>query len=173
MGLWYRAGQFWRQLRSTPLSPAARAEIAAVLRASELSLFQQLDAGDQWHSYHVFRTLRDAGHKDPDLLVASLLHDVGKTRAPLSVWQRSLIVLVQLFWPARISAWGTGEPSGWKRPFVVKVRHPAWSAEMAAAAGSTPLAVSLIRRHQDGMFYREGAPEDGLLRLLQWADDQN
>ena len=173
MEIRYRAGQFWRLLRPESLPPAALADVAAVLSAAELALFQQQAGGDQWHSYHVYCTVRDAGHNDHDLFVAALLHDVGKTRAPLTVWERSLIVLVQFLWPRRIGKWGAGAPRGWKRPFVVKTKHPAWGAEMAAQAGSSPRAVSLIRRHQDVVPGLDAGHEDELLRLLQWADDQN
>jgi hypothetical protein len=44
---------------------------------------------------------------------------------------------------------------------------------MVAAAGGDPLAVSLIRRHQDAMAETAESAEDELLRLLQWADNQN
>ena len=45
------------------------------------------------------------------------------------------------------------------------------STGLAIAAGSRPVVVELIRRHQD-----KPPAEDqlaGLLRALQWADDQN
>ena len=47
------------------------------------------------------------------------------------------------------------------------------SAEMAEAAGSSALVVSLIRRHQDDLPETALSEEDELLHILQWADDQN
>lgn len=173
MWFFYRLGQFWRALTAAPLSSMAQQEVAAILNAGEASLFDRLDAAGQWHSYQVFCTLRDAGYTQPDLLVAALLHDVGKTRCPLSLVERAVIVLAQAIWPGKTAAWGQGEAVRWRRPFVVKAQHPTWGAEMAQAAGSTPLAVALIRRHQEPLPAIAYSAEDSLLRRLQWADDQN
>ena len=119
------------------------------------------------------KTLQAANHIHPDLLTAALLHDVGKTRVPLSVWERSWVVVGQVIWPKKTAVWGQDAPLGWKRPFVVKAQHPAWGADMAAAAGSSELAVGLIRRHQDNVPETAVSEMDRLLRHLQWADNQN
>jgi putative nucleotidyltransferase with HDIG domain len=105
-------------------------------------------------------------------LAAALLHDIGKTRYPLSVWDRILIVVGGALFPGRASAWGNGSLDGWRRPFVVRAHHPAWGAEMAAAAGSRGRVVELIRRHQDELV-QEREDDDRLLARLQWADDQS
>lgn len=169
----YRLWQFWQIVTAVPLEPAARAEIAAILSASELSLFNRFSLNDQWHSYRVMKMLQEAGHHEPALLVAALLHDVGKTKLPLSIWERSLIVLASILLPRQTAVWGQGEAVGWKRPFVVKTQHPTWSAEMAAMAGSRPQSIMLMRRHQDPVAPDDTSQEARLLRLLQWADDQN
>ncbi len=169
----YRLRQFWRLLTIRTLPAEMWAEVTAVLTLPQQQLFRRLNGADQWHSVQVLRMLRDAGHTHPDLQVAALLHDVGKTRLKVTLWHRTLIVLAQAFVPGRLAAWGEGDPQGWQRPFVVKAQHPAWSAEMAAAVGCTPLALALIRRHQDKLPQTAVSVEDELLRLLQWADDQN
>lgn len=169
----YRLWQFWQIVTAVPLEPAARDEVAAVLSPAELSLFEQFARNDQWHSYRVMKMLQEAGHKERPLLVAALLHDVGKTRLPLSIWERSLIVLASILLPGQTNVWGQGEAVGWKRPFVVKKQHPTWSAQMASAAGSHPQAVALMHRHQDTIAPNDQSEEARLLRLLQWADDQN
>lgn len=173
MGVFYRLGQFWRIVTAVPLSPLAQQEVRAILRDAEYALFGRFAASDQWHSYRVYRMLVEAGHTHPDLLTAALLHDVGKTCVHLTVWHRTWIVLGQVFWPGKLAAWGEGEAIGWKRPFVVKAQHPDWGAEMAAAAGSSALAVALIRQHQDVVPETADTEIAHLLRLLQWADDQN
>lgn len=183
MGLFYRLGQFWRVWRARPLPDEAHEMITAVLTPEEITMFTQFSLSDQQHSYQVLRTLQSNGQTHPDLLAAALLHDVGKTHAPLSIWQRSLIVLAQTFVPGKTAVWGQGNVDGWQRPFVVKAQHPAWGAEMAQAAGSRPLTIELIRRHQEllpetavlraeALSVAEGEA-DHLLRLLQWADDKN
>jgi hypothetical protein len=169
----YRLWQFWEIVRARPLAPEAQRELAAILSPPEMQLFQTLSLSDQQHSYRVAQTLRDAGHHHPDLLAAALLHDVGKSRVRLTLADRTLIVLAQAFWPQKTTTWGQGEARGWRRPFVVKVRHPEWSEWMAAQAGSRPLTLALIRRHQQPLPPSGGSEEDELLRLLQWADDQN
>ena len=169
----YRLWQFWQIVTAVPLEPAARQEVVAILSANELSLFDRFALNDQWHSYRVMKMLQQAGHNQPALLVAALLHDVGKTKLQLSIWERSLIVLASILLPRQTAVWGQGEAVGWQRPFVVKLQHPAWSAEMATAAGSSPQAIELMRRHQDHIDPDDQSEEAKLLRLLQWADDQN
>lgn len=171
--LGYRVGQFWQTLTAEPPPPGVYTQVAAALTPPQLALFERFSANDKWHSYRVYQMLRETGHDHPDLLTAALLHDVGKTRVPLGIWERSLVVTMSLIWPGRVRAWGSGAATGWKRPFAVKVQHPAWGAEMAAAAGANLLAVSLIRRHQDPLPPPPHGLEDRLLRYLQWADDQN
>ena len=169
----YRLWQFWQIVTAVPLVPSAREEVAAILTVDEMKLFERLSLNDQWHSYRVMKMLQAAGYEQTPLLVAALLHDVGKTRLPLSVWQRSLIVLASILLPRQTAVWGQGDAVGWKRPFAVKVQHPAWSAAMATAVGSHPLAVRLMQRHQEPILPEDSSEEAELLRLLQWADDQN
>lgn len=169
----YRLWQFWQIVTAVPLEPSAHEEIATILSTNEKELFDQFSLNDQWHSYRVMKMLRDAGHDHHPLLVAALLHDVGKTRHPLSIWQRSLIVLASKLLPKQTAVWGQGEAVGWKRPFVVKANHPAWSAAMAAEVSSDSLAIQLMQRHQETILAEDSSKEAELLRLLQWADDQN
>ena len=173
MSGWYRLRQFWQNVAARPLTAVAQSEVSAQLTPAETTLFQQFSSSDQWHSYRVMKTLQAANHIHPDLLTAALLHDVGKTRVPLSVWERSWVVVGQVIWPKKTAVWGQDAPLGWKRPFVVKAQHPAWGADMAAAAGSSELAVGLIRRHQDNVPETAVSEMDHLLRHLQWADNQN
>ncbi|HID54408.1 MAG TPA: HDIG domain-containing protein, partial [Anaerolineae bacterium] len=157
--------------RARPLSAEAYGAVTAVLTEPQMALFNRFNFTDQWHSYRVMCALQAAGHDQPDLLTAALLHDIGKTKLPISVWERSWIVLGQMFLPGRAAAWGQAEAQGWRRPFVVKAQHPAWGAEMAEQVGCTPLTISLIRRHQDSLAGRPLTEEDELLQHLQWADD--
>lgn len=171
MGLRYRLRQLWANLTAGPLSDPARREIGAALSPAEMSLFERFSPADQWHSYHVLCDLRRAGYNDAGLWAAALLHDVGKTRWPLSAWERTVIVVGAVLLPGQVARWGQGTAEGWRRPFVVRAQHPAWGAEMAAAAGSDPVVVELIRRHQDKPPVDDALVD--LLRALQWADDQN
>lgn len=173
MSVKYRLEQFWQLVRADPLPASAWGEIEQVLTERELALFRRYAAGDRQHAYRVLRTLREEGYDHPALLSAALLHDVGKTRCRLHLWERVVGALAEICCPAKVKAWGQGEATGWRRAFVIRRQHPAWGAAMAAAAGSSALAVSLIRNHQEK---EEALPEQEakeLLRQLQRADDQN
>jgi hypothetical protein len=173
MGLAYRASQFWRLLKAPPLPNGAWQEIGTILSSDELTLFRRFSRGDQQHAYRVMRTLLAAGNDEPALLVAALLHDVGKTRYRIHLWERVAGALAELFFPETVERWGNGEARGWRRPLVIRQQHASWSAEMASAAGSTPLAVALMRHHQDRQLDDLDGELARLLRLLQRADDQN
>lgn len=171
MGLIYRLRQLRDNIAAEPLPADAQAEVAALLSPAERELFDRFNHADQWHSVRVLRMLREAGYNQPDLLIAALLHDVGKTRCPLSAWDRTIIVVGEKLFPARANVWGRGPVDSWRRPFVARARHPAWGAEMAAAAGSRPAVVELIGRHQDRPA-EISSESDRLLACLQWADDR-
>jgi hypothetical protein len=105
-----------------------------------------------------------------------LLHDVGKSRYPVRIWERILIVLSKAFLPGKVKRWGEGAAEGgglgWRRAFVVAQQHPAWGAQMAAEAGASPLTSTLIRRHQDPRSNSSEGLEDRLLQILQAADHE-
>ena len=127
-----------------------------------------MQPSEQAHASEVLARLTAAGHADPDLLAAALLHDAGKVRSPLTLPDRVLVVLGKHLFPQTVKGWGTGEPNGLRRPFVTAANHPAWGAELASAAGAAPRTCDLILRHQD-----VPSADDPLLAALQEADDEN
>lgn len=173
MRVGYRAKQFWRGIRAAPFPVGTHQELSELLSDGEVTLFGRLSAADQWHSYAVVATLRAAGYAHPDLLAAGLLHDVGKSRVKLTIWERSMAVLAHVLFSRRAVSWGQAQATGWRRAFVVREQHPAWGAEMLREAGSRPLTISLVRRHQDRPTGQSQNEEDILLRHLQWADELN
>jgi hypothetical protein len=173
MGIRYRLAQFWQLIHAPPLAPEAWQEIEALLNPAEVALFRRFNPGDRQHSYQVMRSLRAAGDDEPALLAAALLHDVGKTRVPVQLWERVLGTLGDVFFPQKVKLWGSNSIEGWRRPFGVRVHHAEWGAEMASEAGSQPLAVRLIGHHQDKELDLLDAELARLLRRLQWADDQH
>jgi hypothetical protein len=174
----YRVRQFLRAVVAR-VSEEELEQISDVLTPASLDLFRSMDVQDQRHGLDVCAALRQAGHANPDLLAAALLHDVGKSAAWLPVWQRAIIVLVERFAPgmlARVSqhasqsiskpaspghrperireyrdrgVWGCESVRAWWRPFAVHARHPEVGAHWAENAGCSPLTVALIRRHED------------------------
>lgn len=185
MSALYRVRQFWSALFASPKE--ADLDLARqTLSDKQMALFARMQPGEQAHSLKVFKKLHVLSRQGSalagiaesqvrELFVAALLHDVGKTVAPLRLWERVLIVLVNAVWPEKVREWGTGfAPKGWRRPFVIAVQHPAWGVELAETAGTSSLALNLIRRHQDPLpelsrspvLSAEGAPELG--RVFSW-----
>ena len=172
MRIAYRVRQFWHALFARP-TPEDLSLARSVLSTPQMRLFEQLQPSEQVHSINICRRLIQLGEMQPDLLVAALLHDVGKSRYPLHTWDRALIVLAGAIFPNKTKIWGQGRPQGWQRAFVVAQRHPAWGAEMAAGAGASPLTVTIIQRHQEPAPLKNGrdATEEMLLRLKNLDED--
>jgi len=168
----YRAYQFGFALFARP-EPDALQQARDMLTGKQFALFEMLQPHEQAHALAVQVRLEAQGETHPDLLVAALLHDVGKTRYPLNIWERVLAVLGNRFLPRRVRAWGQGECQGWRKPFVVAEQHPCWGAQMAAECGVSPLAVSIIRRHQEKQSLSVNSIEDRLLVTLQAVDDES
>lgn len=173
--LMYRTRQFWQAI-------FARVDdelVSSFLTSAQLSLFSQMQASEQAHSQKVLEKLISQGEQNKDLLVAALLHDVGKIRAPLRLWERVLIVLTKSICPACINKWGQlphGEETsklGWRKAFVVSVHHPEWGAVLAEQCGTSQQAVELIARHEEFLIPAEesgNSSQDHLLLKLQAAD---
>ena len=172
MRVFYRARQFFQALFCRP-HPAELAEVEALLSSALYQLFLQLPPADQCHSYAVLKTLQADDEDDQDLLSAALLHDVGKSRFRLNVFERVLIVLAERADPERMLRWGQGAPRGWKRAFVIAVQHPAWGAAMVSSAGGSKTLVRLIQEHHAPPATPTGDHFASLLAQLQQADGIN
>jgi len=153
-----------------------------------MELFLRQQPAEQAHSLEVFFQLIEQGEDSPDLLAAALLHDAGKSRFPLRLWERAEVVIGKALFPAWVEKWGESGARGWKRPFVIAARHAQWGAEMADEAGASALTVRLIRRHQDSIGGKRGSavPQRGdcdrdeilpgdeyLLQRLQVIDNES
>jgi hypothetical protein len=158
----YRIGQFLGSLRPR-VSAGERAELAPLLSAAEQRLFDSMTLRDQRHGLDVCQTLTRQGQHDPALLAAALLHDVGKGR--ISLWQRVAYVLLRAAAPALLARLAADEGAAWRQALWRCLHHPERGAEMAAAAGSAPEVVRLIRLQESD------DSGDSRLRLLRAADE--
>ena len=158
----YRMRQFLGSLRPR-VSAEERVEFASLLTAAEQRLFDSMTLRDQRHGLDVYCTLRRQGHQDRSLLTAALLHDVGKGR--ISLWQRVAYVLLTAVAPVLLRRLAAEEGAGWRQALWRCVHHAERGAEMAAAAGSSPEVVRLIRLQESD------DSGDSRLRLLRAADE--
>jgi hypothetical protein len=191
----YRVRQFAAAIAAywAPLRGEERSEARSWLPREAWPLFDGMPRNDQRHGLNVLRTVAAAGYDDRALMQAALLHDVAKSSGRGTLFHRVAVVLLKAVrpdWLARVAqspAPARGDP---RYPFWAYANHPRLGAEMAAAAGCDPLAVTLIRQHQEtsggaeerggrgaegqgSWGTRETTLADNLLAALQAADDDN
>jgi hypothetical protein len=167
----YRINQALRGLLAFS-QPVERALAAEYLSLELLALFDQMRRSEQLHGLNVLRMVMAQGSTPNDLAVAALLHDVGKSRYAVRIWQKTLAVVVSTLAPGLFERWSHGSPDDfWQRPFVVKAQHPRWSADMLTAARASETAIWLVAHHQDTTPVHH--PQAHLLQRLQQADDAN
>ncbi len=157
-GPFYRLRQFLASLRPH-ISPHERRQAYVYLSPAQVTLFEGMTLRDQRHCLDVFQALRRRGCADSELLTAALLHDVGKGR--LRLWHRVAYVLLSAASPGLLEGWAAQETAGWRGVLGRLRRHAEEGAALAAAVGTPPSVVRLIR----------GDPTDPRSALLQAADD--
>jgi len=139
-----------------------------------LALFRQMDRGEQLHSLAVLRDVLAQGDTPADLAVVALLHDVGKSRYPINVWQKTWAVIIRAIVPSLYERWSKGSPLNlWQRPFVVYEQHPLWSAELLRTAGASEAVCWLATHHAVKGVSAPTPMQSEWLKRLQQADDQN
>jgi hypothetical protein len=169
----YRIGQFFRALVAW-VPKQELGLLSEYLTPSQAELFLRMPRCDQRHGLDVFYALRRKQHDDYDLLVAALLHDVGKRGGRLQLWHRVFIVLIEALRPQLLDRLAREEPRSWRYPFFVHQRHPELGAELAQAAGCSPTTVELIRCHEEPLANNPlRTHRDKLLAALQKADGVN
>ncbi len=157
----YRARQFWQAL-TDGAPPEPPLELIAGLR----SLYQGMAPADRAHGLRTLGRLEGIARSQPDLAVAALLHDVGKSGVGIHLWERVLYVLAQRLAPA----WQGRCPRG----LAALQYHAEEGARRVEAAGGTALSVALIRHHHaDPAALPWPAGERALLAALQRADERS
>ncbi len=178
MRLLYRLRQFWRTL-SIKKDQLELDQALAYLNPEQWALFTQQQPGEQNHAVIMFHCLLVQGENQPDLLVAALLHDVGKLRYRLSPLERAMVVLVKAVMPGQAYSLGELPPAGWdglpawRKAFILAEHHAEWGAEMARKAGVSPLSETLIREHHHPPCQDADIKENYLLRKLWLVDNES
>jgi len=166
----YRIGQFFRSLAAR-VSPAEREWARGILPPSAATLFEILPVQDQRHGLDVAQGLSAAGERDPDLLVAALLHDAGKAGAGLTVFHRTAVVLLQVGRREWLKSLDTNANGTWRQPFWAHQQHGELGAEMARQAGCSEKAIWLIANHHAVAGDVSNAERRRLLEVLQQEDN--
>ena len=167
----HRVGQGLRALLA-PWSPLEQSLAQQYLSPAELAAFRTMSRTEQLHSLNVLRDVLKQQPESPGALAAAaLLHDVGKSRYHLAVWQKTLAVLLAALHPSLARSIGQGESlSALRAPFAVSVHHAKWGAEILRRCGSDADVIWLVRHHQDPLDqWRNHACYEWLKRL-QAAD---
>lgn len=145
------------------------------LTVREFEAFQQMARAEQLHSLEVLRDILAQDKAAPSALaVAALLHDVGKSRCHLALWQKTASVLVKALLPRLAVRLGRGEGLHfWRAPFTLHEHHPQWSGDILRACGSDCAAIWLAEHHQENAEKHRAHLHYGLLKRLQTADEAN
>jgi hypothetical protein len=158
----HRLGQFVAHVRAR-VAPEEAALAHRVLPAPLVNLFDGMPVADRRHALDVAGRLLAAGHDDPDLLAAALLHDVAKGHR-MRLGHRIAGVLLQAFAPGVLRRLASPDPRSWRHPSHLYLHHADLSAQRVTAAGGSERAATFIRGGAGGVDAR-------LQRALTDADD--
>ncbi len=129
----------------------------AWLEPTEAQLFRRMAPADQFEGLAVMETLRQWGG-DRDLLVAGLLHDVGKSLAPPGAGYRVLVTVLETIAPRVLPLLACRSEA-----LRSLTEHAVIGGKMAADAGLPRDVVRLIAEHHQ-------PSSDDRMMALQRAD---
>jgi len=145
--------------------------VRGVLPEPAALLFAGMPRQDQRHGLDVLYGLRERGADASELLAAALLHDVAKSEG-VGTWHRVFAVLVRALRPEWLGRLASPDPTSWRFPLWLQLRHAQRGAELAEAAGCDAATVRLIRYHEQTEEPNLLPPLDGWLAELQAADSK-
>ena len=152
------------------LPPDRDAILAEILTSHQAEAFRELPVHDQAHLCRVYQGLRGRGVEDRDLLVAALLHDIGKVSASgnarVGLVDRVAGVILRRMAPRLLDRLSRQSGKPWRLGLVLAVHHAPLGAHRAATLGCSARSCWLIAHHAD-----RPLPSDNALHLLAAADD--
>jgi hypothetical protein len=144
-------------LRRARCSPADREWARSVLEASEFQLWSQLSDYDQAHAIHAARWVERGlantpEAADPVWIAASLLHDIGKLAANLTLAERVFGTLLGRYSsPALAGQWKSAD-SSFKQKISTFLLHGEVGARLIRAAGGREIVATWCEFHQNVRF---------------------
>ncbi|HTY13821.1 MAG TPA: HDIG domain-containing protein [Candidatus Omnitrophota bacterium] len=169
----YRIKQFWFAI-SSKMSETDRAFAYQHLNIKEAALFFSLPDFEQKHGVVVAQKMLAAavGKREIDqrkLVRLGLLHDVGKSAARLTIFDKSILVIFhKLLWPVYdlFAGWGKKERSPMLfRKFYVHKHHGLIGSDILSKIAEEKDIVNEVRSHD-----YPRTSHDVYMRLLDEAD---
>lgn len=131
----------WSLKKPVP-DPDGEVWLIAQLNERERMLYRSMAAVDRAHAINCARAVEDLG---VEAIVASAMHDVGKTEAGLGTPGRVGATLAGLLFAPRARSWeGT---RGVRGQIARYLDHAERGAKILADAGSSALAIAWAREH--------------------------
>lgn len=140
--------RFFGSVRRRTPAPAEEAWLRGLLSPAEDELYLAQSAADRVHSVDCALAARESLGVEATrpIIVASALHDVGKTAAGLGTMGRVGATLVAAVLPARaVEAWR--DRRGWRGRVGRYATHDRHGCTLLQAAGSHPVVVAWAREH--------------------------
>lgn len=131
----------WSLRKPTP-DPEDEAWLLSLLSPTESRLYRSMAAVDRAHAINSARAVEELG---TDVVVASALHDVGKTQAGLGTPGRVAASFAGLLIYDRARCWS--ENGGLRGQIGRYLDHSEIGAQELEAAGASWLAVTWAREH--------------------------
>lgn len=124
--------------------------ILELLTPEQRKRFETMPAFDQQHLCRVANDLAQQGVSDPDVLVAGLLHDIGKSdgQSHVRLTDRVAKVLLKRASPGTLQRVARQYPSGHFRGLALTMRHPEIGANVARQMGCSERTCWLILHHE-------------------------
>lgn len=141
------ARRFFRSLRRGDISPQEVEWVYLYLSEEEIDLWERMSPADRRHGVGVAREVEESlGSSEPPIIVAALLHDVGKVTSGFGTLARVLVTLVgAVTAPSRHQHWEVR--SGLFGRLGRYLRHSEQGAALLHAAKSDPVVVTWAAEH--------------------------